>query len=106
MKKIKFSVGVLAFMGLAVLNFTQSESSFLSKAIASSSNSNSSSGLWSSFVSFWDSKIWNCNEDTCSVTLDLGVISFTYDGKYEKCLAGNKEAHCTACKSCDAINPF
>lgn len=48
MKKIKFSVGVLAFMGLAAINFTQSESCFVSKALASTSNS---SGIRSTILS-------------------------------------------------------
>ena len=52
MKKIKFSVGVLAFMGLVAINFTQSESCFVSKALASTSNS---SGIFSNiFSSFFN----------------------------------------------------
>mgnify|MGYP003290308535 CR=1 FL=1 len=43
MKKTKLSVGILAFIGLAAINFTQSENCFLSKAMASSSSSSSSS---------------------------------------------------------------
>ena len=34
MKKIKLSVGVLAFIGLAALNFTQSESCLVSRSLA------------------------------------------------------------------------
>ena len=36
MKKIKLSIGILAFVGLAVLNFTKSETTFVQKAMASS----------------------------------------------------------------------
>ena len=43
MKKIKLTIGVFAFTGLAVLNFTQSESCLVNKAIASSSNETGSS---------------------------------------------------------------
>ena len=38
MKKLRITVGFLAFIGLATLNFTQSESNFVSKALASSSS--------------------------------------------------------------------
>lgn len=41
MKKLKISVSVLAFVGLAVLNFTQSESCFVKKSLASSSSGSS-----------------------------------------------------------------
>lgn len=43
MKKTKLLVGILAFIGLAAINFTQSENYFLSKAVASSSSSSTSS---------------------------------------------------------------
>lgn len=43
MKKVKVFVGILAFMGLAVLNYTQSERSFISKALASSDGDSSNS---------------------------------------------------------------
>lgn len=36
MKKFKLSIGILAFVGLAVLNFTKSETTFAQKAMASS----------------------------------------------------------------------
>jgi hypothetical protein len=51
MKKTKLSVGILAFIGLAAINFTQSENYFLSKAVASSSSS-SISGTSTSSTSF------------------------------------------------------
>ena len=97
MKKFKIVVGFFAFMGLAVLNFTQSESSFVSKSQASSS-SGSSGGFWSSVESYWDSKTHRCEEEDCHLNLGL----WTWDGKYEKCVDGNKVAHCWECKSCDA----
>lgn len=62
MNKLKLSVGVLAFVGLAALNFTQSESCFVSKALASSSSgvsggSGSSGGIWSSITSWVESQV-------------------------------------------------
>lgn len=38
MKKFKLSIGILAFVGLAVLNFTKSETTFAQKAMASSTD--------------------------------------------------------------------
>lgn len=48
MKKIQKFVGLLAFVGLAVLNFTQSENSIISKSLASSGSSSSTSSSSSS----------------------------------------------------------
>ena len=57
MRKVKLFVGFIALMGLAVLNFTQSESCFVSKALASggavgSSTHASDESMWESQ---WDS---------------------------------------------------
>ena len=46
MKKTKLSVGILAFIGLAAINFTQSENYFLSKAVASSSSTSPANVEW------------------------------------------------------------
>lgn len=48
MKKTKLLVGIFAFVGLAALNFTQSENCLVNKAFASSSDSSSSSTSTSS----------------------------------------------------------
>ena len=56
MNKLKLSVGVLAFVGLAALNFTQSESCFVSKALASGGVI--SSPAHASVESMWESQ-WN-----------------------------------------------
>lgn len=48
MNKFKLSVGIFAFVGLAAINFTQSESNFVNMALASSSDSSSSSSSSSS----------------------------------------------------------
>ena len=91
MKKIKLSVGVLAFMGLAALNFTQSESCLVSKSLAantccndtittsddssstSSSSTSSTSSTDTSSSSSGNSSSsdvsglgWGCSETTCS----------------------------------------
>lgn len=84
MKKVKISVGILAFVGLAVLNFTQSESCFVSKALASSSsgsgsytssNTNSSSTDDPYFIG------WNkLGEESCPITKVNLEIGFVYQG--------------------------
>lgn len=106
MNKLKLFVGVLAFVGLAALNFTQSETSFVSMALASSSSassgSGSSGGFWSSVQSWWDSKTHKCEEDDCEDVINLGVYQQHQHGKREKCLNGNQVAHCWDCKECDA----
>ena len=96
MKKIKFSVGVLAFMGLAVLNFTQSESSFLSKAMASSSSTSgsSSSGSPSSSSSssnpccHWYDIFDNCNQKKTveeNVLVDCKITTTIYESESGEC---------------------
>lgn len=117
MKKIKFSVGVLAFMGLAAINFTQSESCFVSKALASSSNNSSVSGgsgnfddLWSSVESWWDSKTWECAPYTCKretkIDVVVGGMTVTTEREGTECRKGNVLAHCLptslgTCNPCD-----
>lgn len=59
MKKIKLSIGILAFVGLAVLNFTKSETTFVQKAMASSAccsscNSSCTCGCMSSSITSSD----------------------------------------------------
>lgn len=77
MKKLKISVAFLAFMGLAALNFTQSERCFVSKALASSSNS-SSSDIVSTVIS-WISSTWDeahtkkCSTRDCEIETEIEV---------------------------------
>lgn len=73
MKKIKFSVGVLAFMGLAVINFTQSERNFVSKSFASGSGENWPSTITntftfisSSFSDVFTKKNNDCQTQSCT----------------------------------------
>ena len=70
MKKLKISVGILAFVGLAVLNFTQSESCFVSKALASSSGSSSNSSICSSNSSSVDKIGYNPTCTPCPFPKD------------------------------------
>ena len=118
MKKLKISVGILAFMGLATLNFTQSESSFVSKALASSS-SGSSSDIVSTICS-WISSTWGeahtqkCNTRNCEceteieVEIDVivppdGIVKSTVkrkvktNGKEGFCDSGNEYIICPPC---------
>jgi hypothetical protein len=106
MKKIKFSVGVLAFMGLAAINFTQSESRFISKAFASTYYSDYSySETYVSTTSSEPKK--KCVEDDCCISVEVGFATATFEGKYEKCLDGNTVSDCKKCKPCDAqVNIF
>lgn len=118
MKKLKISVGILAFMGLATLNFTQSESSFVSKALASSSNS-SSSDIVSTVIS-WISSTWGeahtqkCNTRNCEIETEIevevdiivapGVMGkgkvkrkVKTNGKEGFCDSGNEYIMCPSC---------
>ena len=56
MSKLRLSVGVLAFTGLILLIFTQSESYFVGKALASGSYANNE-GLWESPLDSYDLSI-------------------------------------------------
>lgn len=114
MNKLKLSVGILAFVGLAALNFTQSESCFVSKALASSSGSTSSGGFLASVSSWWDSKVYDARTVTktrnkkfsagASASVPVkGVIVGGHvdyeDGTTEtytcnECVSGSTYAHC------------
>lgn len=84
MNKFKLSVGIFAFVGLAAINFTQSESNFVSKALASSSsgsssntssNTNSSSSDDPYFVS------WNkLGEESCPISKVNVTAGFVWGG--------------------------
>ena len=77
MKKLKLSVGVLAFMGLAVLNFTQSESCFVSKALASGGAVSSSAHA--SVESMWESQ-WNSYYSSSDIGSGLNNSDSTSGG--------------------------
>ena len=62
---MRFSVGMLAFVGLATLNFTQSEGCFLNKALASSGAISSSAHA--SDESMWESQ-WNSYNSSSDVS--------------------------------------
>lgn len=99
-------VCILAFVGLAGLNFTQSESSFISKSLASSGSS--SSGTSSSTATY--PKV--CKEDECEITVGVAPLTETFHGTVEKCFASNDPRgaggepakNCDECHSCDALD--
>ena len=109
MKKLKISVGILAFMGLAVLNFTQSERGFVLNSRAQTSSS-----FWSylssgcSFVSSYVSdKNYDCSTEDCTyfvVNHDANgneIPTFlTLPGEKGHCVSGNTETRlsCLLCK--------
>ena len=94
MKKTKLLVGILAFIGLAAINFTQSESSFLSKAIASSSSTSGSSSSGSTSSSSSNVNHGTNPSLTCPVwtkTYHLGTGNTGVDcqsGGTIKCISG------------------
>ncbi|NDW11626.1 hypothetical protein D0T50_01830 [Bacteroides sp. 214] len=47
---------------------------------------------------WWDSKVYTCSSQTCTITF----LFYTYYGTYEQCLDGSDVAHCWNCKMCDA----
>lgn len=59
-------------------------------------------GILDKFTEYWNSNTYRCAEDQCSVSINLIIYCATYYGTYEKCLDGNKIAHCSSCKECDA----
>ncbi len=110
MNKLKLSVGVLAFVGLAVLNFTQSERGFISQAFASSSYSGNTGGgstggfwssLWSTATSWIGSQVSSyidnnqmaCHTMSCikedtdktsgSITIPIEGVPVTIGGSHE-----------------------
>lgn len=89
MKKTKLSVGILAFMGLAAINFTQSENCFLSKAMASSSSSSSSSTSISSTSSANEEWGYNPTCTPCNYPIQYKTQvtcgTFFKGGKQKEC---------------------
>lgn len=83
MNKLKLSVGVLAFVGLATLNFTQSESSFVTKAYAEKSDSIS----FSEVVSIaWDASVYIITSTSPKAALISSIFSNKdYDCKTRSC---------------------
>lgn len=110
MKKIKFSVGVLAFMGLAVLNFTQSEKGLMCNSQAQMSTSSIISWIsstYSSISSYFTDKIFDCGTTDCNyypTTSDgeggIFTLPIKYPGEIGCCVSGNKETAitCLLCK--------
>ena len=56
-------------------------------------------------TSWWDSKVYDCIPESCSVTVGLPPFTVTYNGTYENCQEGDTAAHCWSCADCDA-GPF
>ncbi len=91
MKKIKLSVGVLAFMGLAALNFTQSESCLVSKSLAANTCCNdtittsddSSSSSTDTTTNTSTSTSTNTSTDTSTNDLSSGNSSSSSGEKNE-----------------------
>lgn len=112
MSKNRLTVGIIAFVGLAALNFTQSESCLVSKALASSGDSYSSSS-GNPVESWWDSNVWACKSYTCiktsTTTVSIGdgvehTETITTKETATKCAKGNTMAHCwenSFKKTCD-----
>lgn len=85
--KIRVALGVLAFASLAVLNFTQSERSFVNGTLASSDESWLSSTFstvvnWVSSI-LWDQKQYKCNTRHCesqsSIKISVGIEAHVGD---------------------------
>jgi hypothetical protein len=59
------------------------------------------------FWGWWDSKVYQCEKEECSVSLTVGipgVLSYEMQakGKMYKCTEGSDVAHCWECAGCDA----
>ena len=114
MKKNKFSI----FVGVAVLALTvglnvrhalndygvksnKLHVEVLAQATTTGGGSTDGGGSGTESCGWWDSKVYDCAWDACSIL----VFPFTYYGKYQKCLKGSSVAHCWDCAGCDA-GPF
>lgn len=108
MKKIRLSVGVLAFMGLAVLNFTQSERCLIGNSKAQVSNPISTlfSGAISYVSSYFYDKHYDCSTMDCPyhpVDKYGNIIPYiTFPGEIGCCVSGNTQTAFT-CLSCKPI---
>lgn len=88
MKKIKLSIGILAFVGLAVLNFTKSETTFVQKAMASSTDGSTtfSSNNNSSCCNFFNFGSCNQKRKTDSnVTVNCHITTTVYQSITGEC---------------------
>ncbi|MDO5970763.1 hypothetical protein Q4Q35_13175 [Flavivirga aquimarina] len=76
------------------------------QAMASGSDSSSGSdGNCTCETSWWDSKVYGCIEEDCSITEGIPPFVVIYNGQYENCQGGGTVAHCWDCKDCNA-GPF
>lgn len=99
MTKFKFAVGAFAFIGLAVINFTQSESSLVSRSFASGSSGSGSSGSGSSYSSSssssssssccsWYNLFSECNrkkKTDQNVFIDCKITTTVYESASGEC---------------------
>ena len=85
MKKNKLSIGILAFVGLAVLNFTKSETTFAQKAMASSTDG-------STTASTSDEQTPSSNVACVEMPCEYRIIgdNHIYPGKTNKCVGCNE----------------
>lgn len=91
MKKIKLSVGLLAFMGLAMLNYTQSESCIINNALASSDGESFSfSFSFSSSSSSSSSDEWYFASDHMLDPQSCEIKRYNPDSGKEYTVSGSK----------------
>jgi hypothetical protein len=113
MNKLKLSVGVLAFVGLAALNFSQSERGFVRNSKAQIATgpysttyvvSSFLSSFASSLSSYFTDKSHDCGIKDCTIILestpDKPCPYPTCPGETGCCIDGNKktEFQCAFCK--------
>lgn len=116
MKKLKFSVALVAITALGVLNFTQSERGFVLNSRAQTSSS-----LWSSFTScissgysfvssYVSDKNYDCSTEDCTYFVvehdaNGNVIPtfITLPGEKGNCVSGNTET-ALSCLLCEPIS--
>jgi hypothetical protein len=52
---------------------------------------------------WWDSKVYDCENDPCTISIDIWIVGMSWDGSYMNCKSGDSYAHCWNCEtSCNA----
>ena len=102
-KKVLTLVGVAAFAVAVALNINAGLSNNADMDVALTDTEAMAFLEWA--IDWWNSGAWDCRDEDCSLTINLGFASWTTNGITQACVKGGCEvAHCWSCSNCDA--PF
>ena len=97
-KKVFLIISAAFIIAVAAINFSLSLNNKVTPTDLVLAEVEAKADWGEALQEWWDSKVYRCVEDVCSITW----FNKTWYGKYEKCKDGSDFAHCTSCSNCDA----